>query len=145
MSRVVDIKGRVLNQEIVDFRVEVSETEPWTLRYVGLDRNRHDVRARDLFEALVNMRQDLERSDCQLLCAGARADVTPSGMSRSMTGGRKAYVIHLGQPASLDELVDIFEYAAPDLVGTVKQQQRYLEQWINSLKHRVAPKKLNRF
>jgi len=36
MSRVVDIKGRVLNEEIVDFRVEVSETEPWTLRYVGI-------------------------------------------------------------------------------------------------------------
>jgi hypothetical protein len=42
-----------------------------------------------------------------------------------MSGGRKAYVVHQGSPASVAEMVDIFDFADPSLVGTVQQQRDY--------------------
>jgi hypothetical protein len=69
---------------------------------------------RDLFEALADLRQSLEEQGIRLFCNGARTDVWPSGMSRSMSGGRKAYVLRLGTHAR--DLVDIFDGAEPSLI-----------------------------
>jgi hypothetical protein len=49
-----------------------------------------------------------------------------------MGGGQKAYVIRPGKQAT--ELVDIFDYAEPALVGTVQQQRDYVEAWWASLR-----------
>ena len=67
------------------------------------------------------LREYLETSGCQLLCAGARPDDVLSAMSRSVGGGRQAYVVRLRSQD--EELVDIFDYAEPALVGTVQQQR----------------------
>jgi hypothetical protein len=87
----------------------------------------------DLYKAMQTLREYLEARGCQLLCVGARRDVVPSGMSRSMSGGRKAYVVRIGKPAT--DLVDIFDYAEPGLVvGTVKAQRDYVDAWFASLR-----------
>ena len=57
-----------------------------------------------------------------LLCAGARPDIFPSGMSRGMGDGRKAYITRLGQPALRTGLVDIFDDAELDAVRTIEEQ-----------------------
>ena len=95
------------------------------------------LEAPDLFEALREMRAELESAGCQLLCAGARPYVTVSGMSRSMGGGRKGYIVHLGSPASRTDMVDIFDYAEPALVGTIQQQRDYFRAWAESLSRRT--------
>lgn len=87
----------------------------------------------DLFDALVKLRTQLERHGCQLLCKGARPDVFPSGMSRSMGGGRQAYIMRLGKPARMEDLVDIFDFAAAEQVDVVDAQKEFREKWINSL------------
>jgi hypothetical protein len=136
MSEAENLKARGPDGVIVNLRIEVSEHEPWRLSLTSPDGAIRQYQCSDLFESLLAMRRDLERAGFQLLCAGARPDVTTSGMSRSMGGGRKAYVVHMGSPASRSEMVDIFDYAEPELVGTVQQQQEYLDQWINSLRRR---------
>lgn len=85
------------------------------------------------FEALNNMRLKLEKKGIRLLCAGARKDLFPSGMSRSMGGGRKAYLLKMGEPAKMDSLVDIFDSAPVETVGTVDEQQRFYNDWIDSI------------
>ncbi len=59
---------------------------------------------------------------------------TTSGMSRSMSGGRKAYVTKLGRPALAQDLVDIFDYAEPNCVGSVTDQQVFHSKWVESLR-----------
>ena len=76
------------------------------------------VIAVEAFNAIQALRQYLEAKGYRLLCVGARPDVVPSGISRSMGGGRQAYFIRSGKQAT--ELIDIFDYAEPALVGTVQ-------------------------
>jgi hypothetical protein len=42
--------------------------------------------------------------------------------------------MRLGRHASRDDLIDIFEYAEPNLVASVKEQREYFERWIGSLR-----------
>jgi len=86
----------------------------------------------DLYKAMQALREYLEARRCQLLRAGTRPEVVPSAMSRSMGGGRQACVVRLGSQAT--EWVDTFDYAEPALVGTVQQQQEYVEAWCASLR-----------
>lgn len=88
----------------------------------------------DFFEALIALRLKLEEAGMQLLCCGARRDVFPSGMSRSMSLGRMAYITRLGVPSLPSDLVDIFDYAEPEVLGSVAQQAEFHEAWVNSLR-----------
>ncbi len=85
----------------------------------------------DLFEALCDLRQALEGMRIQALCAGAQVNVYPSGMSRSMSGGRKAYVLKEGVRSS--DLVDIFERGDALFCGSVADQKAFYQTWVRSL------------
>src|SRR4051812_1204472 len=117
-----------------DCTVEIySERKP-RLVFYGPVSDVREVEADDLFEALRRLRTLLEQDGFRLLCNGSRIDVSPSGMSRGMSGGRKAYVLRLGVPGELADLVDIFEYAEPSATGTVAQQSEFKGAWIASLR-----------
>ncbi|MGH9743459.1 MAG: hypothetical protein ACRD51_14025 [Candidatus Acidiferrum sp.] len=103
----------------------------WLIQLEEFEENATCFRETDLYKAMQALREYLEPKGCQLLCAGARPDVVPSGMSRSMGGGRNAYILQLGKQAT--ESVDIFDYAEPALVGTVQQQRKFVEAWRASL------------
>jgi hypothetical protein len=134
MSKTEHVKVRLSDGTLKSLDVVVSDDAPWTLEFQSIDGSMRRLQALDLFEALREMRKDLECAGSQLLCAGARPDVTPSGMSRGMGGGRKAYIVHLGSPASRTEMVDIFDYAEPAIVGSVQQQRDYFQAWADSLR-----------
>src|ERR1700730_10046742 len=121
--RAESVKGRLVDGTLRDFRVEVSRDAPWWLKYCDLDGNPRHIEDVDLFRAFAAMRQDLESQGCQLLFAGARPDVHPSSMSSSMGGGRLVYILRHGKPSTRDDLLDIFDYAEPELLGTVQQQR----------------------
>jgi len=137
MSKIENItsKARLSDGTVKELRLYVSldvQSKRWQIQLESLEENATSFRETDLYKAMQALRKYLEAKGCQLLCAGARPEVVPSGMSRSMGGGRKAYVIHLGKQAT--ESVDIFDYAEPALVGTVQQQREYVEAWIASLR-----------
>jgi len=111
-----------------------SVAPPWRLRFdLGPDGYEVEYEGSDLFDCLVKARREWEKKGARILCNGSRRDVYPSGMSRQMSGGRKAYVLGIGERASSSCLVDIFEPAAPDMVATVDDQKVYYEQWIRSI------------
>ncbi len=106
--------------------------ESWVLRLhlPGLDARVYEND--DQFEALKDLRRDLAGEGLAVLCAGARRDVFPSAMSREMSGGRKAYVCRMGSRGSADDLVDIFDPAPSDLIGSVEEQAEFHAGWFRS-------------
>jgi len=53
-----------------------------------------------------------------------------------MSGGRKAYITELGKKPT--EIVDIFDYAPPESVGSVGQQSAFHVKWVESLKTKYS-------
>ncbi len=134
MSETKNIKVKLRDGVIVDCFVEVPQTNPARLIFSGLGFDRREFLADDVFDALVSLRRELEEMGAQLLCTGARPDVFPSGMSRAMGGGIKAYVNRMGLPARNTDLVNIFDSAESEIVGSVAEQIEFHMQWIESLR-----------
>jgi hypothetical protein len=88
----------------------------------------------DLFECLIDLRKKLSKLNCRPLCNGARLNINPSSMSRETGGGRMAYILHTGEPAKREDIVDIFEYAEPQLIVSVDEQKKFYHHWSRSLK-----------
>jgi hypothetical protein len=90
--------------------------------------------ARDFFDALSEIRIQLEPEQLIPFCYGASLNVFPSGMSRSMGSGLKAYRLTMGHQALAKDLVFIFD-AGPDIIpASVVRQKKYFDDWIKSLK-----------
>jgi hypothetical protein len=87
----------------------------------------------DMFDAVLAIRHRLEAEGLLLLCNGARIDAYPSSMSRQMSSGRKLYVHELGVPGHPSTVVDIFDEAPADRIGTIAQQDEYMVRWRNSI------------
>ena len=136
MTKIENVKVRLSDGRVKTLNMRVSCDAPWTLEFEILDGGSLRIEASDLFEALRDARKELELVGAQLLCAGARPDVTPSGMSRDMSGGRKAYKVTLGNPAGDSDMVDIFDYAELEVVGSLRQQNDYIGAWTASIRQR---------
>lgn len=136
MSESKNVRVRLSDGSIKECLVEYDQTAPWRLRLFGLNLKQREFEGTDLFEALVALRRELEAVNAQLLCAGARPDVFPSGMSRAMGDGRKAYITRPGQPAFRTDLVDILDDAELDAVGTIEEQTAFHERWVEALRQR---------
>jgi hypothetical protein len=93
----------------------------------------HFADAPDFFMALqIIRRRALEPMGLIPFCYGASLKVWPSGMSRDMGRGLKAYKMELG--ASATELVGIFD-AGPDIVPSkVQLQEEFWREWKDSLR-----------
>jgi len=87
----------------------------------------------DLFKSMILIREHLKKEGTILLCNGARRDVYPSGMSRGMGKGRKAYTLVIGEQARKANLIDIFDYAEPSMIAGIESQLEYYEEWKHSL------------
>lgn len=90
----------------------------------------------DCFEALLDLRRQAERRQWSICCKGARRNVWPSGMSRDMGGGVRAYTVEMRRPARMDSLVDIFDEDTPEMYCSVADQEAFAEAWFQSLRTR---------
>jgi hypothetical protein len=131
------IKAQSSDGAFEDCEIEVANRPPWKLVFSGCGLVRKEFASGDLFAALVALRQELEASGFCLLCQGARKDVYPSGMSRSMSGGRKAYILRIGSPSKASDLVNIFDDAEHDQIGTVHEQNAYHKLWIDHIMNQL--------
>ena len=90
--------------------------------------------AEDFFDALAIIRTQLEPERLIPFCYGASLNVFPSGMSRSMGSGLKAYRLTMGHPTVRKDLVFIFD-SGPDVIpASVASQKEYHDDWIESFK-----------
>ena len=86
--------------------------------------------ADDFFEALCQVRLQLEADGLIPYCYGASLNVYPSRMARDMALGKMAYKMQIGKQATKQDLVDIFA-SGPDIVpASVAHQQEYFNEWI---------------
>lgn len=89
--------------------------------------------ADDFFSALCSLRAELGAADLMPRCYGSSRNVYPSGMSRGMGTGDKAYRLYPGRPGRTVDLVNIFE-DGPDVDPVpVQVQEAYYREWLESL------------
>lgn len=89
----------------------------------------------DFFEALQKVRCFLEGKGFLLLCAGSKPNVYPSSMLRSRTNGRKAFLHAYRKKPNMNDIVDIFEPAKKDEVGTLYEQEKFMKDLHNYFKN----------
>lgn len=106
----------------------IASQPPWSLGLTVGDRE-YRAQGRDLFDCLAALRRELELENRRICCAGALQDVFPSGMTRQMAGGRKAYRHSPGRPSLSGDLVDIFEPADCQEVVTVAEQEAWMRKF----------------
>ena len=88
----------------------------------------------DYFGAFCVIRKQLEEERLIPFCYGASLNVYPSGMCRDMGSGMVAYKTEIGQRASRDNLVKIFDQGHDVIPSSVIQQKEHFEQWLQSIK-----------
>jgi hypothetical protein len=108
------------------------DQEPCTLRLHYFDQELVATEA-DYFEALCTIRRELEAKGLRPQCYGASRNVFPSGMSRNMGEGIRAYKMKMGSPTTMEDLVFIFDSGADVEAVSVAEQDEYHKQWIKSL------------
>jgi hypothetical protein len=114
-------------------RWELRSDRTYTIDLDGPD-GRVTGNGSDLFQALQEIRSELEPRGWLIAVQGARVDAYPTGMVRDMIGARRVYILRVSQQAQREHLVDIFAEAAADSLGTVEQQKNYYRDWRLSLK-----------
>ena len=89
--------------------------------------------ASDYFEAMCQVRNQLEADSWRPVCYGSSRNVYPSGMCWGMGLGLKAYKLQPGRRAVLADLVNIFD-AGPDVEpSSVDEQRQFWQGWLHSL------------
>ena len=91
-------------------------------------------RAESYFDAMTEIRTEIEPAGWRLLCYGASRSVYPSGMSRDMGYGQHAYRHKTGEPARSRDIVDIFDVGDDVEVSTVEEQRAANQAWLHSLR-----------
>lgn len=81
------------------------------------------------FDALLELRKDLEKMGIKLLCKGCCENVYPSAMMFDMGNTRKAYTLNLGESAKKSSLVDIFDECYIEEYVSIKEQQNFFNKW----------------
>jgi hypothetical protein len=137
-DEVRDVEVQLKDDRIVPAKLIIREAAPEHPELVQLSlefRAKQITRnAEDLFEAMCSIRKVLEEEGALLRCYGASRNVYPSGMTRDMGSGRKAYKLRMGAPAKLEDLVSILD-TGPDVTPvTVEEQEKFFNAWIKSLK-----------
>jgi hypothetical protein len=90
-----------------------------------------EVRGRDIFDALQQLRLKLEPIAWYPLCNGPRVDCYPSGMARETGGAQAVYVLTIGKSGK-PPLMGTLEPAARDNVATVAEQDAYFRRWLDT-------------
>lgn len=133
MNEIREMSMELSDGSISRCIVEIARSEPWTIHFYHSAFGQAKFEAESLFGALTSLREMLEGRDIRLLCNGSRKDVVVSGMSRQMGGGRKGYVVRVGVTVRRQDVVDIFDYANPSDVATVREQREFYNEWVSSL------------
>ncbi|WP_051414780.1 hypothetical protein [Pseudomonas sp. QTF5] len=91
----------------------------------------------DLYLCLAQIRRDFP--EIKFLCKGAKLNVFPSRMCSQMSNGGVAYEMTLGEAASRDNIVHIFDFEDKNITTDISEQINFYHQWISHFR----PKQTN--
>ncbi|MFE0880098.1 hypothetical protein ACFW4X_35300 [Streptomyces smyrnaeus] len=109
-----------------EWTIQVTGDGPWVWRLLSADKAECEVTGSSAFEALRTMQDAVSEKDVVLCCNGLRANVRPSHRSASH-GAWMVYLLHLWRPATVRDLVHVFDYAPPEKIASRNQQDQYWE------------------
>ncbi|TNH41528.1 hypothetical protein [Photorhabdus luminescens] len=84
----------------------------------------------DFFSCFAKARKELK--NITFLCKGAKRNVYPSNMSRQMSLGMVAYECTLGEQATREDIVKIFDFDDLDLATDPDEQKEFHHKWLKS-------------
>ena len=111
----------------------LSEIEDEINLKIEIERTIYFSKSDNIFDSVVELRKKLELKNIYLLCNASAINVYPSGMQKEF-GGTKAYKLQMGKQATLSDVVDIFDYDSELKIGSVKEQEEFYENWLESLR-----------
>ncbi|WP_348983818.1 hypothetical protein [Pseudomonas sp. EYE_354] len=86
---------------------------------------------KDLYVCFAKIRADFPH--ITFLCKGAKINVKPSRMGSQMSAGLVAYEMTLGQHATNDNIVHLFDYEEENLTNNPQEQVDFFNKWLASL------------
>jgi len=119
------------NGKIEKNKLFLSEIEDEINLKIEIERTIYFSKSDNIFDSVVELRKKLELNNIYLLCNASAINVYPSGMQKEF-GGTKAYKLQMGKQAILIDVVDIFDYDSELKIGSVKEQEEFYENWIES-------------
>ena len=121
------------NGKIEKNKLFLSEIEDEINLKIEIKRTIYFSKSDNIFDSVVELRKKLELNNIYLLCNASAINVYPSGMQKEF-GGTKAYKLQMGKQAILKDVVDIFDYDNGLKIGSVKEQEEFYGNWIESLR-----------
>jgi len=121
------------NGKIEKNKLFLSEIEDKINLKIEIERTIYFSKSDNIFDSVVELRKKLELNNIYLLCNASAINVYPSTMQKEF-GGTKAYKLQMGKQAVLTDVVDIFDYDNELKIGSVKEQEEFYENWIESLR-----------
>ena len=121
------------NGKIEKNKLFLSEIENEINLKIEIERAIYFSKSDNIFDSVVELRKKLELNNIYLLCNASAINVYPSGMQKEF-GGTKAYKLQMGKQAILKDVVDIFDYDNGLKIGSVKEQEEFYGNWIESLR-----------
>ena len=119
------------NGKIEKNKLFLSEIEGEINLEIEIERTIYFSKSDNIFDSVVELRKKLELNNIYLLCNASAINVYPSGMQKEF-GGAKAYKLQMGKQATLNDVVDIFDYDNELKIGSVKEQEEFYENWLES-------------
>ena len=119
------------NGKIEKNKLFLSEIEDEINLKIEIERAIYFSKSDNIFDSVLELRKKLELKNIYLLCNASAINVYPSGMQKEF-GGTKAYKLQMGKQATLNDVVDIFDYDNELKIGSVKEQEEFYESWIES-------------
>lgn len=108
-----------------------SDEEPWFLEVTSPGEDLYFATADNLFEALRQVRRQLEAKGILLCCNGARANARPSGLLASY-GADFVYLIPAKRLPTRHDIVPLFGLAPAAMIVSVAEQDQAWERLTHS-------------
>lgn len=125
-------KDKIVKENLILFE-EAPDDEDMVLLEVEINGEKFSCKSDNFFLALQSLREELQKKNIQILCNGSAKNVYPSPMQLSMGSGRMAYKLRIGQQATKEDIVDIFDYEEGINIVEFDEQSKFYSEWLKSI------------
>ncbi|AVE04319.1 hypothetical protein [Pseudomonas palleroniana] len=120
----------IIKNQKTEVTVKYSVTK-LTMTFSEADNFKKIYKGRDIYVCLAKIRADFP--NITFLCKGAKINVKPSRMASQMSSGLVAYEMTLGEQATNENIVHLFDYEDENLTNNPQDQIDFFKKWLASL------------
>lgn len=127
---VIAVSLGIKSELMITVQADEAEKTDDIILCVSIGGTVFSANSHSYFVAFQKIRDKLLQQGYGLKCIGARIDVVQSAMASATN---KVYITALGNQALKKDLKCLFDYADISEFPNTKEQNEYLEKWIESL------------